>query len=39
LTTYNAAYLELAIRRGLSLQTKDEALITAAERTGVTVPG
>jgi predicted nucleic acid-binding protein len=39
LTTYDAAYLELAIRRGLPLQTKDEALITAAERTGVTVPG
>jgi predicted nucleic acid-binding protein len=39
LTTYDAAYLELAIRRGLPLQTKDEALIAAAERTGVSVPG
>jgi predicted nucleic acid-binding protein len=35
LTTYDATYLELAIRRGLPLQTKDEALITAAKRTGV----
>ena len=39
LTTYDAAYLELAIRRGLPLQTKDEALIAAAERSGVAVPG
>jgi len=38
LTTYDAAYLELAIRRGLPLQTKDEALIGAAERCNVTVP-
>jgi predicted nucleic acid-binding protein len=39
LTTYDATYLELAIRRGLPLQTKDEALISAAKRSGVTVPG
>ena len=39
LTTYYATYLELAIRRGLPLLTKDEALIAAAERTGVAVPG
>jgi predicted nucleic acid-binding protein len=39
LTTYDAAYLELAIRRGMPLVTKDEALIAAAERTGVPVPG
>jgi prevent-host-death family protein len=38
LTTYDAAYLELAIRRGLPLQTKDEALIGAAKRTGVAIP-
>ena len=38
LTTYDAAYLELAIRRGLPLLTKDEALIAAAERNGVAVP-
>ena len=39
LTTYDATYLELAIRRGLPLPTKDEALITAANRSGVAVPG
>jgi predicted nucleic acid-binding protein len=39
LTTYDAAYLELAIRRGMPLVTKDEALIAAAERIGVPVPG
>jgi predicted nucleic acid-binding protein len=38
LTTYIATYLELAIRRGLPLQTKDAALIGAAKRSGVTVP-
>ena len=38
LTTYDATYLELAIRRGLPLQTRDAALITAAKRTGVAVP-
>ena len=38
LTTYDAAYLELAIRRGLPLQTKDGALISAAKRCSVTVP-
>jgi predicted nucleic acid-binding protein len=38
LTTYDATYLELAIRRGLPLQTKDAALITAAKRIGVAVP-
>jgi predicted nucleic acid-binding protein len=37
LTTYDATYLELAIRRGLPLQTKDEALIAAAPRSGVAV--
>jgi predicted nucleic acid-binding protein len=39
LTTHDASYLELAIRRGLPLQTKDEALVAAAERSGVAVPG
>jgi predicted nucleic acid-binding protein len=38
LTTHDAAYLELAIRRGLPLQTKDEALIGAARRNGLAVP-
>jgi predicted nucleic acid-binding protein len=37
LTTYAATYLELAIRRGLPLVTRDEVLIAAAERTGVPV--
>jgi len=38
LTTYDATYLELAIRRGLPLVTREEALIAAAERTGVAIP-
>jgi predicted nucleic acid-binding protein len=35
LTAYDAAYLELAIRRGLPLATRDAALLGAARRTGV----
>jgi predicted nucleic acid-binding protein len=35
LTTYDAAYLELAARRGLPLATKDEELRAAARRLGV----
>ena len=38
LTTFDAADLQLAIRCGLPLQTKDEALIGAAKRCNVTVP-
>jgi predicted nucleic acid-binding protein len=38
LTTYDATYLELAVRRGLPLVTRDEALIAAAKRSGVAVP-
>jgi len=38
LTTYDATYLELAIRRGLPLVTKDGALVAAAGRTGVAIP-
>ena len=30
LTTYDAAYLELALRRGLALATQDHALVRAA---------
>ena len=30
LTTYDAAYLELALRRGLALATQDQALVRAA---------
>jgi predicted nucleic acid-binding protein len=37
LTTYDAAYLELAVRHGLPLATKDAALAAAAKRTGVSV--
>ena len=35
LTTYDAAYLELAMREGLPLATRDRDLARAAERTGV----
>ena len=35
LTTYDAAYLELAARRGLPLATKDEELRAAARQLGV----
>ena len=35
LTTYDAAYLELTMRRALPLATKDEALRDAAGRNGV----
>jgi predicted nucleic acid-binding protein len=37
LTTYDATYLELAVRRGLPLLTKDNALAEAAKRLGVVV--
>lgn len=37
LTTYDAAYLELAVRRGLPLMTKDAELAGAAKRLGVIV--
>jgi predicted nucleic acid-binding protein len=35
LTAYDAAYLELAIRRGVRLATKDAALRSAAETLGL----
>ena len=35
LTTYDATYLELALRRGLALATKDRALVRAARRLKV----
>ena len=35
LTTYDAAYLELALRRGLELATLDKTLIRAAARLGI----
>lgn len=37
LTSYDAAYLELAIRTGLSLATRDQALADAAIECGVSV--
>ncbi|WP_420239451.1 type II toxin-antitoxin system VapC family toxin [Telmatobacter bradus] len=39
LTLYDAAYLELALRRGLSLATLDAELRTAAKAEGVTLLG
>ena len=35
LSVYDAAYLELAIRRNLPLGTRDRALHSAAERSGI----
>jgi predicted nucleic acid-binding protein len=37
LTLHDAAYLELAIREGLPLATRNEALVEAARKCGVTV--
>ncbi len=37
LTSYDAAYLELAVRRGLALFSRDKALLAAAQRRGVAV--
>jgi predicted nucleic acid-binding protein len=37
LTTYAAAYLELAIRRGMALLTRDSDLADAAKRNGIIV--
>ncbi|HYI24908.1 MAG TPA: type II toxin-antitoxin system VapC family toxin [Thermomicrobiales bacterium] len=39
LTLYDAAYLELAIRRGLPLGSLDDALVRAAKAEGVEVIG
>lgn len=35
LTTYDAAYLEVAMRRGIPLATLDKTLLRAARRVGV----
>ena len=35
LTTYDAVYVELAIRRALPLFTRDQALAAAAKRRGI----
>ena len=37
LSSYDAAYLDLAMRRGLPLATRDKALVQAARRAGVAV--
>ena len=37
LTVYDAAYLELAMRRGLPLATKDKALLNAAKRKHIKI--
>lgn len=37
LTTYDAAYLELAMRLGLPLATRDKQLAAAATKVGITV--
>jgi predicted nucleic acid-binding protein len=39
LSAYDAAYLELAMRLGIPLATKDRALSDAATRLGVAVLG
>lgn len=39
LTTYDASYLELAVRRGASLLTLDNALARAARAEGIEVIG
>jgi predicted nucleic acid-binding protein len=38
LTAYDAAYLELALRKGLPLASKDRALVAAAARAGIATP-
>ena len=35
LTSYDAAYLELAVRRALPLATRDRSLIAAARKVGI----
>jgi len=37
LTSYDAAYLELALRRNLSLASLDDDLVRASERAGVLI--
>lgn len=37
LTAYDAAYLDLALRRGVSLATQDKAMKAAARKAGVAV--
>jgi len=37
LSTYDASYLDLAMRLGLPLATRDAALMAAAQRSGVPI--
>ncbi len=37
LTAYDAAYIAVALKRGLSLATSDESMMRAAEKTGVAI--
>ena len=37
LSVYDAAYLELAMRRGVPLATRDPLLVPAAKKAGVTI--
>jgi predicted nucleic acid-binding protein len=37
LSAYDASYLELSMRRGVPLATKDDDLVRAARRVGVTL--
>ncbi len=37
LTTYDAAYLEIAIRENIALATFDKALISAAKKNGISI--
>jgi predicted nucleic acid-binding protein len=37
LTSYDASYLELALRRNLPLATLDDELITASKASGVAI--
>jgi predicted nucleic acid-binding protein len=39
LTLYDAAYLELALRKGLPLASRDKELVSAAKRRGLEVVG
>ena len=37
LTAYDAAYLDLALRKGVALMTQDQALRSAASKAGVRI--
>ena len=37
LSVYDAVYLEVALRRGLALASRDRALVAAAKKCGINV--